>query len=74
MQKKAQLDTPVQRRSSARLLELPPASKGLTGEEKERHGEPNHFSPKHPLQHWRSRINCRGHPHDRHSNMCLVLA
>ncbi len=60
MQKKAQPDTPVQRRSSARLLELPPASKGLTGEEKERHGEPNQSSPKPPLQHWQSCTSCRG--------------
>ena len=45
MQKKAQPDTPVQRRSSARLLELPPASKGLTGEEKEKHGESKSSSP-----------------------------
>ena len=38
MQDKQRPDTPIQRRRSARLAELPPPNQDLTGDEHERHG------------------------------------
>ena len=61
VQDKQRPDTPIQRRTSARLAELPPSNKGLTGDEHERHGAalPTLL---HQLMCCMDVIPCSGHP------------
>ena len=62
MQDKPRPDTPIQRRTSARLAELPPANEGLTGDEVEKHGP-------HPLHY----ILCAGVPEHIHPECYELL-